>query len=160
MAIDTATVAQEIPAPTIETYARLAHVGISGPDPRGLAAFYAEMFGLELTSSFQEGPLEAAFASSRPTEEHHEVAIFNADQFRHIAFKVERAADLAAYYRVVKAKGLPIVFVADHGTSVAIMFVDPAGNLVEVYLPTNVDGRIVQTALDEDALMARLAELS
>lgn len=164
MTLDTATVAKESQVPAIANYAKLAHVGICGPNPAELAAFYREMFGMELTDTIAltAPPVGAVFASSRPAEEHHEIAIFDDAKFRHVAFKVERAADLAAYYQVVKAKGLPIVFLADHAVSVAMMFVDPAGNLVEVYLPTGPSelGGVAFIPLDEAQLVARLAELA
>jgi len=163
MALDTAIVAQQDKAPAIAGYAKLAHVGIAGTNPAELAVFYEEMFGLAVTDTIKltQPPVGAVFASSKPADEHHEVAIFDNAQFCHIAFKVDCAADLAAYYQVVKAKGLPIVFLADHTVSVAMMFVDPAGNAVEVYLPTGPSDQTVSfMPLDEPQLLARLAELS
>ena len=154
-----ATAAPESAIPAVSAYARLAHVGIAGPDPAGLAEFYKDFFGQELTGSF--APVNALFMSSCPAEEHHEVAIFGDQKYRHVAFRTDSPADLAAYYRAIKARGLPMVMVADHGVSVEIMFVDPAGNLCEVYLPTeSADGEIQNVPLDEEQFMARLGELS
>ncbi len=47
-----------------------------------------------------------------------------------------RAWNLLAYYQEVKARGLQIVAVWNHGMALALYVPDPEGNLIEIYWPT------------------------
>ena len=93
---------------------------------------------MQLTGgSTPDHPIGAtAFLSSRPHEEHHEIALFANPEFAHIAFKVSSLDELRAMHQRIVDKGIPIRFSADHGCSFAIYFGDPDGNMIEVYWPT------------------------
>jgi catechol-2,3-dioxygenase len=78
----------------------------------------------------------SAFLSSRPKEEHHEIALFANPAFAHIAFKVSSLAELRSFHARVVKRDIPIKFAFNHGASFAFYFDDPDGNLIEVYWPT------------------------
>src|SRR5206468_2065986 len=103
--------------------ARLSHVGIVGPDPDQLAAFYRDFLGLQLVGGY--APAHAWFLAGRPEEEHHDLGVFKNEQLRHMAFKVASAADLAAYYWAAVDAGMTIQLRTDHGVSIAFYVVDP-----------------------------------
>ena len=118
--------------------AGIHHVGVHAKDPAASAEFYRDVLGMQIvggsTPDHRYGA--TAFLSSRPEEEHHEVALFAHADFAHLAFKVSSLDALRAMYRRVVEKGMPIRFSADRGCSFAIYFGDPGGNMIEVYWPT------------------------
>jgi catechol-2,3-dioxygenase len=116
------------------------HVGMAARDPAALAAFYRDALGMTITGGSDAGsPFgQTAFLSSRPEQENHELAIFAAPMYRHLAFKVASLADLRALHRQVTARGIPIALALNHGCSLAFYFDDPEGNMVEVYWPTGL----------------------
>lgn len=118
----------------------LCHVGLYARNPAELAAFYRDVMGMHLVggsdASHPLGP--TAFLSSRPSEESHEIAIFNNPVFVHRAFKVGSLAALKRFYDRIVGRGIPIQFQFNHGVSIAFYFQDPEGNLIEVYWRTAV----------------------
>jgi quercetin dioxygenase-like cupin family protein/catechol 2,3-dioxygenase-like lactoylglutathione lyase family enzyme len=114
------------------------HVGLHVKDPAKSAEFYRDVFGMQIVGgSCSDHPIGAtAFLSSRPDEEHHELALFANPAFAHSAFKVSSLDELRAMYERVVERGIPIRFTANHGCSFAIYFGDPDGNMIEVYWPT------------------------
>ena len=116
------------------------HVAIVAKDPAALAEFYRDMLGMTITGgSSADSPFGAsAFLSSRPEEEDHEIAIFANPMYRHTAFRVASPADLRAFYRTIKERGLPIKLMFNHGCSLGFYFDDPEGNMIEVYWATGL----------------------
>lgn len=114
------------------------HAGLYAKDPAASAEFYRDILGMQLSGgSTPDHPFGAtAFLSSRPDEEHHEIALFANPELAHTAFKVSSLDELRAMHKRVVEKGIPIRFTADHGCSFAIYFGDPDGNMIEVYWPT------------------------
>lgn len=114
------------------------HAGVHAKNPAASAEFYRDVLCMQIvggsTPDHRYGA--TAFLSSRPEEEHHEVALFANANFAHLAFKVSSLDALRAMYGRVVEKGIPIRFSADHGCSFAIYFGDPDGNMIEVYWPT------------------------
>jgi quercetin dioxygenase-like cupin family protein len=87
--------------------------------------------------SCSDHPIGAsAFLSSRPDQEHHEIALFANPVYAHTAFKVSSLDELRTMYERVVERGIPIRFTANHGCSLAIYFDDLDGNMIEVYWPT------------------------
>ena len=78
----------------------------------------------------------AAFLSSRPDEESHEIALFGNPALAHLAFKVSSLAELRWLNARVVERKIPIKFVFNHRVSFAFYFADPDGNMIEVYWPT------------------------
>jgi catechol-2,3-dioxygenase len=119
----------------------ICHVGIGAKDPAALAAFYRDVMGMTVVGGSPAGHEQfgaSAFLSSRPDDENHEIAIFADPYFKHTAFKVKTLAELRAFYREIRERGLPIKMQLNHGCSLAFYFDDPEGNMIEVYWPTNV----------------------
>ena len=114
------------------------HVGLYVKDPAASAEFFRDIFGMQLMGrTGSDHPIGAtAFLSSRPDQEHHEIALFANPVYAHTAFKVSSLDELRAMYERVVAKGIPIHFTANHGCSFAIYFGDLDGNMIEVYWPT------------------------
>jgi mannose-6-phosphate isomerase-like protein (cupin superfamily)/catechol 2,3-dioxygenase-like lactoylglutathione lyase family enzyme len=114
------------------------HVGLHVKDPAASAEFFRDIFGMQLMGGTGcDHPIGAtAFLSSRPDQEHHELALFANPVYAHTAFKVSSLDELRAMYERVVARGIPIRFTANHGCSFAIYFGDLDGNMIEVYWPT------------------------
>src|SRR5215831_4042864 len=114
------------------------HVGLHVKDPVASAEFYKDIFGMQMMGGTgSDHPLGAtAFLSSRPDQEHHEIALFTNPALAHTAFKVSSLDELRAMYERVVARGIPLRFTANHGCSFAIYFNDLDGNMIEVYWPT------------------------
>jgi catechol-2,3-dioxygenase len=128
---------------TVATITGFNHVGMVANDPTALAEFYRDVLGMTITGGSEEdGPHGAtAFLSSRPEEEHHELAIFTKDRYRHLAFKVAPLADLRALYHQAVARGISIKLTLVHDSSLAFYFDDPEGNMIEIYWPTDLRNR-------------------
>ena len=120
------------------------HVGLHVKDPAASAEFFRDIFGMQLMGGTgSDHPIGAtAFLSSRPDQEHHEIALFANPVYAHTAFKVSSLDELRAMYERVVARGIPIRFTANHGCSFAIYFGDLDGNMIEVYWPTGDMGFI------------------
>ena len=106
-----------------------------------------------------------AFLSSRPAEEHHDLALFANPAYQHTAFKVRSLAHLRAMYQRVLGRGVPVKMAFNHGASIAFYFEDPEGHLIEVYWPTGVAwpqpyGDPIDLALSEEAIQRKVRELA
>jgi catechol 2,3-dioxygenase-like lactoylglutathione lyase family enzyme len=114
------------------------HVGLRSTNLAASAEFYRDIFGMEITGgSPADHPLGASvFLSSRPDEEHHEIALFANPAFAHVAFKVSSLAEFRFFHARAVEKNIPIKFVLNHGVSFAFYFDDPDGHMIEVYWPT------------------------
>jgi len=88
-------------------------------------------------------PNAAAFMSA-DKDQSHEIALMQVGEdaallapgqvgLNHMAWRVGSLDDLEEFYHRLKAKGVPITRVADHGISLGIYFRDPDGNGIEVY---------------------------
>jgi len=119
----------------------LCHVGMYARNPASLAEFYHDVMGMQIVGgSDGSHPIGAtAFLSSRPGEEHHEIAIFSNPDLAHGAFKVDSLAALKRFFQKIVGRGIPIRFQFHHGISIAFYFPDPEGNLIEVYWRTGLE---------------------
>ena len=119
---------------------QLGHVGIFVKDYEGARAFYRDVLGLTITDESQQRGM--AFFSSRPDDEHHEIALFrergDGRLIEQISFHVESLAVLKEYYRLFKERGVKIHETVTHGIALSIYFFDPEGNRLEVYWPTGI----------------------
>ena len=114
--------------------AHLGHVTLFAENPDLLAGFYRDLFGMKIVGRASSG--SSVFIGGRPHEENHELAFIHNRKAAHIGLKVSSPGELLAYYQEVKARGLKIVAVWNHGTALALYVPDPEGNLVEIYWPT------------------------
>jgi catechol-2,3-dioxygenase len=119
----------------------LGHVGMYAKNPASLAEFYRDVMGMQVVGgSDASHPIGAtAFLSSRPREEHHEIAIFSNAENAHRAFKVGSLAALKRFYQKIVRRSIPIKFQFNHGNAFAFYFSDPEGNMIEVYWRTGLE---------------------
>ncbi len=124
----------------MSTRTGICHVGIQSNDPEALAEFYRDVLGMTIVGgSVPDSPLGAtAFLSTQTGEESHEIEIFSAPRFRHIAFRVASLTALRTLYGEIIGRGLPIKLTFNHGVSLAFYFDDPDGNMIEIYWATGV----------------------
>lgn len=114
--------------------AHVGHVTLFAENPDLLADFYRDLFGMDLVGRAAGG--SSVFIGGRPEEENHELAFIHNRKAAHIGLKVNSPGELLAYYQEVKARGLNIVAIWNHGMALAFYVPDPEGNLVEIYWPT------------------------
>ena len=117
----------------------VGHVGLFAPDPDALAAFYADVLGMQIVGLGGMNPAgvrSSLFLSSRPDENAFQVALYANPDNRYTAFQVDSLADLQRFYRLVVERELPIRWALSHGDSLAFYFSDPAGNPIKLYWPT------------------------
>ena len=127
---------------------RLGHTGVYVRDLEKMRAFYTRVLGLTVTDEDLDRGL--VFMSSRPNEEHHEFVIMrgrtgpdDAKVVQQISWHVDSLEELLAFHRALQAEQEVMVErEITHGIAIAIYFLDPEGNTVEVYYAT--DRRIPQ----------------
>jgi catechol 2,3-dioxygenase len=118
----------------------LAHVNLYVRDADASMRWYQDVLGLHV---YEHRPGKAAFMSA-DLEQSHEVAVMQlgpeAEGYRkgqialnHLAFRMESIDDLKEIYARLKAKGVTINTVVDHGISLGVYFQDPDGHGIEVY---------------------------
>jgi len=119
----------------------LGHVGMYAKNPASLAEFYRDVMGMQVVGgSDASHPIGAtAFLTSRPAEEHHEIAMFSNAENVHRAFKVGSLAGLKRFHQKIVRRGIPIKFQFNHGNAFAFYFSDPEGNMIEVYWRTGLE---------------------
>jgi catechol-2,3-dioxygenase len=114
--------------------ARLGHVTLYADNPDLLGAFYRDLFGMEIVGRATNG--SSIFLGGRPQEENHEVAFIHNRKAAHLGLRVESPSDLLNYYEAIKARGLKLGPLFNHGMALALTVQDPEGNLIEIYWPT------------------------
>lgn len=113
--------------------AHMAHISLTAQNPTALAAFYQDLFNMDVVGGAANGA--TVFLASDAAEESHDI-VFNRDSaLAHMAFKVETLADLLAGYHALRSRGIPVL-TQNHGVSLATYFRDPEGNGIELYWPT------------------------
>src|SRR5919206_2547656 len=126
---------------------QLGHVGVYVEDLPKMRDFYTRVLGLTVTDEDEERGI--TFFSSRPDAEHHEFVIMRGRNaaadvkvVQQISWHVESVEDLLEFHRILQAEGVTVQREVTHGIALAIYFLDPEGNTVEVYYST--DKRIPQ----------------
>ena len=136
----------------------LGHVNIFVRDAARSRQWYADVLGLH-TYDFVPG--RAAFMAA-DLNQSHEVALIQLGPdaalpqkgqvgLNHMAWMMASLDDLRELYERLRAKGVAIERVADHGISIGVYFRDPDGNGVEASyeLPRSqwpLDGEIFSSA--------------
>lgn len=116
--------------------AHIGHISLTTENPTALAAFYRDLFQMEVVGGSPNGA--TVFLASDPSVESHDLAFSRDPALAHIAFKVNTLAELVAAYRALRARGIPVLQ-QFHGVSLALYFRDPEQRGIELYWPT---GRI------------------
>ena len=88
----------------------LGHVGLYVQDMPKMVDFYSNFLGLKVTDV---GLPRIVFMSAKPDEEHHELALAQAQEgqrtnAQQISFTVGSLADLKQFYKNIKDRGLKI----------------------------------------------------
>jgi len=118
----------------------LAHVNVWVRDVELSHRWYSELLGLH---TYDHRPGTAVFMSANK-DESHEIALMQVGPsaplqqkrqvgLNHMAWRVATLDDLKDFYARLRAKGVPVDRVVDHGISLGIYFHDPDGNGIEVY---------------------------
>jgi catechol-2,3-dioxygenase len=148
---------------------RLGHTGVYVHDLDKMRAFYTRVLGLTITDEDLDRGL--VFMSSRPKEEHHEFVIMrgrtgpdDAKVVQQISWHVDSLDDLLEFHRTLQAEGVTVEREITHGIAIAIYFLDPEGNRIEVYWATDKDipqpfGKPVDLDQPADAVLAQAEAL-
>lgn len=116
--------------------AHIGHISLTAQNPTALAAFYRDLFQMEVVGGSPNGA--TVFLASDPSAESHDLAFSRDPALAHIAFKVDTLTELVSAYRALRARGIPVLQ-QFHGVSLALYFRDPEQSAIELYWPT---GRI------------------
>ena len=125
--------------------AQLAHVGYTVRDLDTMVAFYKRVFGLVVTDmgvSSRPGAPTMAFLSRNP-QEHHQIALATgrgADApttVNQVSFRVADLEDLRTWHRRLVELNIDAIDARNHGNAWSLYFLDPEGNRLEVYTPTD-----------------------
>ena len=122
---------------------QLGHVGVYVHDLPMMRDFYTRVLGLTVTDEDLDRGL--VFMSSRPKEEHHEFVIMrgrtgpdDAKVVQQISWHVDSLEDLLEFHRTLQAEqDVTVEREITHGIAIAIYFLDPEGNRIEVYWATD-----------------------
>jgi catechol-2,3-dioxygenase len=154
---------------TMPRVTRLGHTGVYVHDLDKMRAFYTRVLGLTITDEDLDRGL--VFMSSRPKEEHHEFVIMrgrtgpdDAKVVQQISWHVDSLEDLLEFHRTLQAEGVTVEREITHGIAIAIYFLDPEGNRIEVYWATDKDipqpfGKPVDLDQPADAVLAQAEAL-
>lgn len=144
----------------------LGHVGLYVEDMPMMVDFYSNFLGLKVTDV---GWPRIVFMSAKPEEEHHELALAQAQNgqktnAQQISFTVSSLADLKQFYQGIKERGLKVERVVSHGNAFGCYFRDPEENIVEVYWHTGVDfpqpyGDPIDLEASDEELLQKVADL-
>lgn len=123
---------------------QLAHLGIFCKDLDAMVDFYCREFGMVVSDSGMGKSGKAAtrrrgaFLTANPAE-HHQLALIEGRDpetpptTAQISFVVPSLAELRAFWRHVRATGIPVQVVKNHGNAWSVYIDDPDGNMLEVY---------------------------
>jgi len=125
---------------------RIAHVVLKVRNLEESKKFYTETLGMQVMK--QAPQIKAVFLSFNGRD-HHEIALFEigpkaeapqAGQtgMLHFAMRLRTEEDLAAAYKELKEKNVPVSFTVNHGISKSIYFRDPDNNELEVYCDNDI----------------------
>lgn len=136
----------------------LSHIVLYVNDLDKMVAFYRDVLGLV---KYRENAGRMVFLTADPNTEDHELALTtgregNAKIVAHIAWRVDKPAEVKEFYEKFKAQGVPIDHCVSHayeemGNTVSCYFLDPEGNRVEIYaLVAERDEKRINRPLDLD----------
>ena len=118
----------------------LSHVVLYVNDLDKMVSFYTDVLGLV---KYHENPGRMVFLTPDPAIDDHQMALAKgregqAKLIAHIAWRVDTAAEVKAFYDKFKALGVPIDHCVSHayvemGNTISCYFLDPEGNRLEIY---------------------------
>lgn len=158
----------------IHPQTRIGHIHLKVSDLERAVAFYRDVLGFELTTSYGA---QAAFLSAGGYHHHIGLNTWSSEGaspppkrstgLYHFAILLPSRRELARTLKRLLDHGVPIDGASDHGVSEAIYFRDPDGNGIEIYAdrdpaawPRDARGRMTMSTepLDLDGLLRILEE--
>src|SRR4051812_47067138 len=149
---------------------RLGHTGVYVHDLDKMRDFYTRVLGLTITDEDLDRGL--VFFSSRPEEEHHEFVIMrgrtgpdDAKVVQQISWHVDSLETLLEFHRTLQTEtDVTVEREITHGIAIAIYFLDPEGNRIEVYWATDKDipqpfGKAMDLDQSAEAVLAQAEAL-
>ncbi len=132
---------------------KLGHVVLNVRDLEASERFYTEILGFEVTDRYPESMAPGGMVFLRCGTDHHTVALVGGAQHRedthlhHFAFEVATPDEVFRARELLRQRGVPIVFEGRRraGCQIAIEFLDPDGNNLEIYWgldQVGTDGRV------------------
>jgi catechol 2,3-dioxygenase len=117
---------------------RIGHLVLNVKDVEVSEKFYTEVLGFEIAV---KRPLGTFLTCGKI---HHDLALFQAPEdaqpvsegrlgLNHFAVQIEDVDELQEVYQHLKAHGVPIDRLVDHGMTKSVYFFDPDGNRIEFF---------------------------
>lgn len=121
---------------------RIAHIVLFVADPEASAAWYCRVLGMSISARAGDGPYKGGIFLSFG-ELDHDIALFKSapgatqgKEFEHIGLELDCGGDvkrLAEMHEALKAQGVRVAEILDHGVSIGVYFFDPDGHMLEVF---------------------------
>jgi catechol 2,3-dioxygenase len=126
---------------------KVAHIVLNGQDLEKMERFYTEVLGFEVVARTKR-PRGVFFSLGT---QHHDLAVIQAPPdaqtqrptptgLHHLALQLDSREELKTSYQELKAKGVPIAGTVNHGITHSVYFLDPEGNMVELFCDIGEDG--------------------
>jgi catechol 2,3-dioxygenase len=126
---------------------KVVHVVLNGQDLEKMERFYTEILGFEVVTRTKR-PRGVFFSLGT---QHHDLAVIQGSAevqpqrptptgLHHLALQLGSREELKASYRELKAHGVPIAGTVNHGITHSVYFLDPEGNMVELFCDIGEDG--------------------
>jgi catechol 2,3-dioxygenase-like lactoylglutathione lyase family enzyme len=128
------------PAPLFQLR-KLGHVVLNVADLEASARFYTELLGFEVTDRYPESMVPGGMIFLRCGTDHHTVALVGGSpksersSLNHFAFEVATLDEVFQARAWLREHNVPITFEGRRraGCQIAIEFLDPDGNNLEIY---------------------------
>ncbi len=123
---------------------QLGHIGLYVRDLERMASFYHDFLGMQVTKRNAQGSM--VFLSSDPQASDHEIALVKGRPsaedphlINQISMRVETLDDLRDFHRRLLAENYSIQRVVNHGSALGCYFLDPEGNVTEIFWRSGYD---------------------
>ena len=120
---------------------KVGHVVLNVSDLEASARYYTELLGFQITDRYPESMVPGGMIFLRCSTDHHTVALVGGaskserSTLNHFAFEVATLDEVFQARAWLREHGVPIVFEGRRraGCQIAIEFLDPDGNNLEIY---------------------------
>ena len=120
---------------------KIGHVVLNVSDLEASVRFYTELLGLEVSDRYPDSMVPGGMVFMRCNTDHHGVALVGGaapterTTLNHFAFEVGSLDEVFRARAWLRKHGVPVHFEGRRraGCQIAVEFVDPAGNNLEIY---------------------------
>jgi catechol 2,3-dioxygenase-like lactoylglutathione lyase family enzyme len=120
---------------------KIGHVVLNCADLDASERFYTEVLGLQVSDRYPDTMVPGGMVFMRFNTDHHGIALVGGAQkmdrtsLNHFAFEVGTLEEVFRARKLLKERGVPIVFEGRRraGCQIAVEFLDPDGNNLEIY---------------------------